>query len=105
MPERQELIRALDFLDREALAMLLDPKNEEYRDSFCRLISDWKPILTADYQLGEVDVLRRNIVGLSDEILAAAAAARSRPDPKRDTLVISYMRCNDAELTRHLWML
>jgi hypothetical protein len=92
MPEISDLQGALRAIDLGALSMVLEPRNAERRHALCRLIDLHRNAVAADYSLGDADILRRNILAMFNEILAASAALDGDPEPQRIGLIVSYAR-------------
>jgi hypothetical protein len=92
MSDVPNLARALTVIDQRALAVILEPQNEEQREALCAAILEYRPLLAADHPLGDADVWRKKALGVGEEILTVSAALRGRADRNRLGLMVSYIR-------------
>jgi hypothetical protein len=86
-----ELLESLDLIDKAALALILDPRDEKPRHELHRLIGDNVDLISQIPASGESEIWQRKLLGIFKEIRAELAAGRDRSENQL-RLLVSYLR-------------
>ena len=86
-----ELLESLDLIDKAALALILDPRDEKPRHKLHQLISDNISLISQIPAGGEAKIWQRKLLGIFEEIRAELAGGGDRSE-NRLRLLVSYLR-------------
>jgi hypothetical protein len=86
-----KLGHTLTAIDQAALSVILEPQSEERRAALCVLIREHGPVMAEEYPLGDIEIWRKKILGVAEEVVATATR-QDGWDRGRLGLIVSYIR-------------
>ena len=92
MLNAESLPQFLARIDKVALSVILDPRNEDSCREMRSLIVDYKILAAQEPAIAEDDIWHHKLLGLLNEILVALDGNQTKNTDQHLRLIVSYVR-------------